>query len=36
MAYATGPAWLDGTKTKPEAVLNAKQTEFLKHDLLGS
>lgn len=24
----TGPAWLDGTKTKPEAVLNAKQTEL--------
>ena len=23
----TGPAWLDGTKTKPEAVLNAKDTE---------
>ena len=34
--YATGPAWLDGTKTKPESVLTAKQTEFLKHDLLGS
>ena len=36
MAYATGPAWLDGTKTKPEAVLNAKQTDFLKNDLLGN
>ena len=24
----TGPAWLDGTKSKPEAVLNAKQTRL--------
>ena len=24
----TGPAWLDGTKSKPEAVLSAKQTEL--------
>ena len=31
MAYHTGPAWLDGTKTAPEAVLNAAQTKaFLK------
>ena len=36
MADFTGPAWLDGTKTKPEAVLNAAQTDFLKHDLLGN
>lgn len=28
MVSFTGPAWLDGTKTKPEAVLNAKQTEL--------
>lgn len=28
MVNFTGPAWLDGTKTKPEAVLNAKQTEL--------
>ena len=31
MAYHTGPAWLDGTASKPEAVLNALQTEhFIK------
>ena len=31
MVYNTGPAWLDGTSTKPEAVLNALQTEhFIK------
>lgn len=24
----TGPAWLDGSKSKPEAVLSAKQTEL--------
>lgn len=24
----TGPAWLDGTKSNPEAVLNAKQTKL--------
>ena len=30
-AYHTGPAWLDGTASKPEAVLNALQTEhFIK------
>lgn len=27
MADFTGPAWLDGTKTAPEAVLNAAQTK---------
>ena len=27
LADFTGPAWLDGTKTKPEYVLNADQTE---------
>ena len=26
----TGPAWLDGTKTKPEAILNAKQTKLFE------
>ena len=36
MADFTGPAWLDGTKKKPEAVLNASQTNFLKNDLLGN
>jgi hypothetical protein len=31
LADFTGPAWLDGTKTAPEAVLNAAQTKaFLK------
>jgi hypothetical protein len=27
LADFTGPAWLDGTKSKPEYVLNADQTE---------
>ena len=27
MVYGTGPAWLDGTSTHPEAVLNAMQTK---------
>ena len=27
LADFTGPAWLDGTKTNPEAVLNAEQTK---------
>ncbi len=35
LADFTGPAWLDGTKSAPEAVLNASQTEafmrFVKH-----
>lgn len=26
----TGPAWVDGTKTKPEAFLNAKQTALFE------
>ena len=26
----TGPAWLDGTKTKPERVLSAKQTALFE------
>ena len=27
MVYGTGPAWLDGTYSQPEAVLNAMQTK---------
>jgi hypothetical protein len=27
LANFTGPAWLDGTKTRPEYVLNADQTK---------
>ena len=27
MVYQTGPAWLDGTSSQPEAVLNAMQTK---------
>ena len=27
MNYTTGPAWLDGTRAKPEAVLNATDTK---------
>jgi hypothetical protein len=27
LANYTGPAWLDGTKSKPELVLNARDTE---------
>jgi len=36
MNYSTGPAWLDGTKARPEAVLNSSQTSFLRNDLLGN
>ena len=32
----TGPAWVDGTKRKPEAFLNASQTQFLKDSLTSS
>ena len=32
----TGPAWVDGTKKKPESFLNAKQTDFVRNDLLGN
>ena len=37
LATFTGPAWLDGTKSRPEAVLNARDTEnFLQlRDILG-
>ena len=38
LADFTGPAWLDGTKSKPELVLNQKDTQnFLQlKDVLGS
>ena len=32
----TGPAWLDGTKTKPESVLTADQTDFLRNKLVDN
>ena len=32
----TGPAWVDGTPTKPEAFLNAEQTASLKKGLFNS
>jgi hypothetical protein len=37
LANFTGPAWLDGTKSRPEYVLNADQTErfFTLVDVLG-
>jgi hypothetical protein len=38
LADFTGPAWLDGTKSRPEYVLNANQTKafFTLIDVLGS
>ena len=38
LADFTGPAWLDGTKSRPEYVLNADQTQafFALVDVLGS
>ena len=38
LADFTGPAWLDGSRTKPELVLNARDTEnfLLLKDVLGS
>jgi hypothetical protein len=38
LADFTGPAWLDGTPSRPEYVLNAKQTErfFSLIDVLES
>ena len=38
LADFTGPAWLDGSKTKPELVLNTRDTEnfLLLKDVLGS
>ena len=37
LADYTGPAWLDGTPTKPELVLNSKDTEnfLILRDILG-
>ena len=35
LAYNTGLAWLDGTKTRPERILNPYQTELFE-DLLKS
>ena len=32
----TGLAWLDGTPSKPEYILNAEQTAILREALLGS
>ena len=28
----TGPAWVDGSKSKPESILSAEQTDFLRND----
>ena len=36
LADYTGPAWLDGTKNKPESVLNAEQTSFLRNKLIDN
>jgi hypothetical protein len=38
LADFTGPAWLDGTKSRPEMVLNARDTQnFIQlKDILGS
>lgn len=38
IADFTGPAWLDGTKSKPELILNAKDTEnfIMLKDILRS
>jgi hypothetical protein len=38
LADFTGPAWLDGTKARPEYILNADQTKafFTLVDILGS
>ena len=35
MVYETGPAWLDGTRSKPERVLSAYQTQLFE-DLLAT
>ena len=35
LANFTGPAWLDGTKTKPERILSAYQTELFE-DLIAT
>jgi hypothetical protein len=36
MNYNTGLAMLHGTPSKPEAVLNARQTAILRDDILSS
>jgi hypothetical protein len=38
LADFTGPAWLDGTKSRPEYILNAEQTKrfFSLVDILGN
>ena len=38
LANFTGPAWLDGSRSKPELVLNARDTEnfLMLKDVLGS
>ena len=38
LADFTGPAWLDGSRSKPELVLNARDTEnfLMLKDVLGS
>ncbi len=30
----TGPAWVDGTKSKPEGILNAEQLDMLRNSVL--
>ena len=32
----TGPAWVDGSKGRPEGILNAEQTDFLRNELINS
>ena len=32
----TGPAWVDGTKTRPESVLTPEQTSILRNDILSN
>ena len=32
----TGPAWVDGSPKKPEGILNADQTNFLRNELIDS
>lgn len=36
MNYQTGLAWLDGTKSNPEAVLNPEQTKILRDEILSN
>jgi len=31
----TGPAWVDGTPTKPEGMLNAEQLDILRNNILS-